>query len=423
MNVIITPNKLKGDCIIPPSKSLSHRAIIAASLAKGRSKISNVLYSKDILATIDAMSACGAKIEKYDNYLIIEGSGKVKRIKSEIDCNESGSTVRFMIPIALTCNEEVTFIGHNNLTKRPLDPFLKIFDEQNIKYEKGEDYLPLKVKDGIKGGIYNIRGDISSQFITGLLYALPLLKEDSIINITTELESKGYIDLTLDILKLFNIIIENVDYKKFIIKGNQEYKPLDYEIEGDFSQSAFFLVADCLGADINLKSMNMNSHQGDMKIIDDIKAFGFDVDYKNNILKAYENKNSHNAVIDFSQSPDLGPALTVLASLVKGKSEFINAQRLRIKECDRITCMKEEINKLGGNIEELDDGMIINGVDFLNGGTVDSHNDHRVVMALAMATLKMKGDLKILNAEAINKSFPHFFEMFESLGGIVRYEN
>lgn len=421
MDVIITPNKLSGSVVIPPSKSLSHRAIIAASLASGKSKISNVMYSNDIKATINAMRACGASIEEHEDYLIIEGS-KVKRMMDVIDANESGSTIRFMIPIALVASEEITFVGHNHLVKRPLDTFLEIFDKQGIKYERGEDYLPLKVNGGLKSGEFQVRGDISSQFITGLLYALPMLDGDSIIHISTEMESKGYIDLTIDILKLFGIEIENRNYQEFYIKGNQEFKPCDYTIEGDYSQSAFFLVANALGADIKLLAMEEKSHQGDKKILEDMASFGFESSFNNGEL-ILKNGNLHSATIDFSQSPDLGPALTVLASLAKGKSEFINAGRLRIKECDRITCMKEEIEKLGGNIKELPDGMIINGVNRFHGGVCDSHNDHRVVMSLAMATLMMDGDLVIENYEAINKSFPHFFKLFESLGGKVRYED
>ena len=420
MDVIITPNKLSGSVVIPPSKSLSHRAIIAASLAKGKSKISNVMYSNDIKATINAMRACGAKIEEYKDYLIIEGSDVIRK-ESIIDANESGSTIRFMIPIALVSNEEITFVGKNHLVKRPLDTFLEIFDKQGIKYERGEDYLPLKVNGGLKSGEFTVRGDISSQFITGLLYALPLLDGDSVIHISTEMESKGYIDLTIDILKMFGIEIENRNYQEYYIKGNQKYKSCDYTIEGDYSQSALFLVANALGADIKLLAMEEKSHQGDKKIINDMNDFGFSTKFINNEL-VIDKKNPHSAIIDFSQSPDLGPALTVLASLVPGKSEFINAGRLRIKECDRITCMKEEINKLGGNVEELPDGMIINGVNKLQGGVVDSHNDHRVAMSLAMATLKMDGELKILNASSVSKSFPNFWEVFENLGGKVRYE-
>ena len=420
MKIRITPNKLKGDVIIPPSKSLSHRAIIAAGLAEGKSIISNVMYSKDIKATIEAMRAIGAKITEYDNYLEIIGS-KVRRASNVIDANESGSTIRFMIPIALLVPNKITFTGKNNLCKRPLDSFFNIFDKQGIKYERKEDYLPLDVEGALAPGDYEIRGDISSQFITGLLYALPLLNGDSRIIVTTKMESKGYIDLTIDILKLYGIEIINENYEVFYIKGNQKYMPHDYMVEGDFSQAAFFLVADMLGADINLKAMNLNSHQGDMKILKDVEDFGGIIEYDNDILRVKANKIS-NAIIDFSQSPDLGPILTVLASLAKGTSKFINAGRLRIKECDRITCMKEELEKLGGEVDELPDGMIIYGVDKLHGGIVNSHNDHRVVMALAIATLRMDGDLVIENYEAITKSFPHFFEVFVSLGGKVKYE-
>ena len=421
MNVTIKPNKLSGTIQIPPSKSLSHRAIIAAALAEGESIISNVLYSKDILATIDAMRACGAEIKEYSDHLVIHGS-KVKRVKSIINANESGSTIRFMIPIALVSDEEIEFRGENHLVKRPLDTFLEIFDSQGIKYTKGEDYLPLKVYSGLKCGTFKVRGDISSQFITGLLYALPLLDGDSKIVITTNLESKGYIDLTLDMLKKFGIEIENKEYKEFIIKGNQSYKPYNYTIEGDFSQSAFFLVADALGADIKLSCMNMDSHQGDKKILLDMEDFGSNIIFENDVL-SLENKTLHGATIDFSQSPDLGPALTVLAALAEGESNFINAGRLRIKECDRITAMRIELEKMGAKIIEHKDGMTIYGVKELHGAVIDSHNDHRVAMAIAMASLKTKGDIKILNAGCVSKSFPNFFSVFESLGGIVSYED
>lgn len=421
MNVIIKPKKLSGDVIVPPSKSLSHRAIIAASLAEGKSIISNVLFSKDILATIDSMRACGATIIEHEDSLEITGS-KVKRVRDVIDANESGSTIRFMIPIALVCDEKITFTGKNNLVKRPLDTFFEIFDMQNISYSRGEDYLPLEVKGGLKPATFKIRGDISSQFITGLLYALPLLDGDSVIEITTNLESKGYVDLTLDILKKFGIRIENYDYKKFVVYGNQKFIPCDYTIEGDFSQSAFFLVANTLGADITLHAMNPESHQGDKKIIQDILDMGGKITFDKEKLKAYPAKTK-GCVIDFAQSPDLGPALSVLASVSSGATEFIHAARLRIKECDRISCMKEELEKLGAQIVENPEGMTIVGVEKLNGGVVDSHNDHRVAMALAMASLKMKEPLKILNAQCVTKSFPNFWEVFKSIGGNVSYED
>ncbi len=421
MNVIITPNKLEGNVIVPPSKSLSHRAIIAASLADGCSKISNIIYSEDIIATINAMEGLGAHIEKYDDYLIIKGS-KPKRISNIIDANESGSTIRFMIPIALVVDEVVEFRGKNNLVNRPLDVFTNIFDEFGIKYERGEKYLPMKVYSGLKPGVYKIRGDISSQFITGLLYALPLLNGDSKIIITTALESKGYIDLTMDVLKKFGIEIKTNDYTSFDIKGNQTYKAQDYTVEGDYSQAAFFAVANTLGANLNILCMNENSYQGDKKIIEDINSFEGGAYFKEGELKV-ESRETKGATIDFKNSPDLGPIETVLASLSKGHSTFTSIERLRIKECDRVKAMEEELKKMGARVFDNGDTMEIDGVDMLDGAMdLDSHNDHRIVMALAIASLKTRGKIRILNAGAIKKSFPHFFKVFESIGGIVSYE-
>lgn len=423
MNVTITPNKLKGDVVIPPSKSLSHRAIIAAALAQGKSVISNVIYSDDIKATIASMRACGASIEEYNDYLVINGS-KVKRTSNIINANESGSTIRFMIPIALVCDEPITFTGNNHLVKRPLEIYTELFDKYNIKYElETENYLPMKVYNGIKPGIYEVRGDVSSQFITGLLYALPMLNADSKIVITTKLESKGYIDLTMDILKKFGIIIETTDYTSFYIKGNQEFKPCDYTIEGDYSQVAFWAVAGTLGAKINMLNMNQESYQGDKKILDDIKDFGGECTFNGSILTA-KHVSPKACTIDFAQSPDLGPILTVLASVSEGITEFINVERLRIKECDRVTCMIDELKKMGAILEETKDTMTITGVKTLKGSLeLDSHNDHRIVMALAIASLVCESDIKIKNAGAIKKSYPHFFEAFASVGGKVVYED
>ena len=422
MNVVIRPKKLSGEIVIPPSKSLSHRAIIAASLANGKSVISNVLFSKDILATIEAMKACGAHIIKHDNSLTIYGS-KVKRTNGELNANESGSTIRFMIPIALVNKEKMVFKGENHLVNRPLDTYYEIFDKLGIKYKHPDNaYLPLETEGGLVSGNYEIRGDISSQFITGLLYALPLLEGDSKLIITTKLESKGYVDLTLDMLSKFGISIINNNYKEFIIKGNQEYKPYDYIVECDYSQSAFFLLAGALGSNVVLKAMNPNSFQGDKKILEDMKEFGLDIITFNDEIRCVNN-DLHGACIDFAQSPDLGPALSVLASLAKGNSEFINASRLRIKECDRITCMRVELEKMGAKITESEDGMQFIGVDKLHGAVIDSHNDHRVAMAIAIAATIASGETKILNAGCVAKSFPHFWECFKELGGDVSYED
>lgn len=418
MKILIRPKKLKGTINVVPSKSYSHRAIIAASLADGTSVIKNVMYSNDIIRTVECCRAFGALIEEHDDYLIINGVNKVFRKQDTINAGESGSTIRFMIPIMLVCDDKITFTGENHLNKRPLDTYYEIFEKQGIKYTHPHDsYMPLEVEGGLKSGVYEIRGDISSQFITGLLYALPLLDGDSIIKITTNLESKSYIDLTLDILKRYGIEIINNDYSEFVVKGNQKYTPCDYTIEGDFSQAAFFLVMGALGNDIELGCMNLNSLQGDRKIIEDIKALGGKIIVRDNNIKATA-ENLVGNVIDFSQSPDLGPVLSVLASLSSGCSSFVNAGRLRIKECDRITCVKEELNKLGAVVSESENEMYFTGVISLSGSNnLYTHNDHRIAMSLAVASTVCSKELIIDGAECVKKSYPHFWDDFKKLGG------
>lgn len=422
MNVKITPNILEGDVLIPPSKSLSHRAIIAASLAEGKSIIENVLLSNDIVATIEGMRSLGADIEIVDNNkLIIKGS-KVKRVNNIINCKESGSTVRFLIPISLLSDEEITFTGENHLVNRPLDLYTEIFDKQNIFYKKQDKELPLTIKGKLKADKFYIRGDVSSQFITGLLYTLPLLEDDSEIVITTNLESKGYIDLTLDILKLFNINIINNNYESFIIKGNQKFISNNYTIEGDYSQAAFWLVAGALNGNLKLHNLRKDTFQGDKEILDFLKIMNVDVRYDNNIVIPIKSKSIGNT-IDLSQSPDLGPIITVLASVSEGETRIINAERLRIKESDRIKAILTELNKMGANIIETKDGMIINGVKNLKGNvTLDSWNDHRIAMALTIASIKTEGSYIIKNASCVSKSYPHFFEDFKKVKGVVSCE-
>ena len=418
MKVLIRPKKLSGKIDVVPSKSYSHRAIIAASLADGVSVIKNVMFSNDIKRTIECCRAFGATITEYENYLVIKGTSNITRVSSVIDAGESGSTIRFMIPIMLVNEEPMEFRGQNHLNKRPLDSYFEIFDKLKIEYSHPSDaYMPLKTIGGLKPATYEIRGDVSSQFITGLLFALPLLNGDSIIKITTKLESKSYIDLTLDILSKFNVEVVNNNYEEFFIKGNQKYLPRDYTIEGDFSQAAFFLVMGALGNDISLGCMNLDSLQGDRKILEDIVSLGGEIISEENTIKAVPKKMVGN-VIDFSNSPDLGPVLSVLASLCEGDTSFINAKRLRIKECDRITCVKEELLKLGAIVSEAEEEMYFTGVSTLHGSLeLSSHNDHRIAMALAVASTVASSSLMIDGAESVKKSYPHFWDDFRKLGG------
>lgn len=417
-SVKITPGKLKGEVKIPPSKSMAHRAVICASLSNGKSKITNIEYSDDIIATINAMRALGSEIEIFDDHLEIDGSRVFSKNVGEIDCNESGSTLRFMVPLAIAKEAEIRFIGKGNLGKRPLTTYYEIFDRQGIEYSYKEGELDLKVKGSIKGEEFKIRGDISSQFISGLLFTLPLIKEDSKIIITTNLESKGYIDLTLSMLNYYGISVVNNNYKEFIIKGNQKYTPKDYKVEGDFSQSAFFLVADALGSDVLVKDLNMDSLQGDKEVIEIIERMGCKILYKEEGIKV-KAKDLTPTIIDAAQCPDIIPVLTVLASLTTGITKVINAERLRIKECDRLKAITRELNKLGASVTELENSLLIEGVESLTGGTVSSWDDHRIAMSLAIAATCAKDEVIIENPSCVKKSYPSFWRDYKLLGGKV----
>lgn len=421
-NYKVYPGKLKGDIKIPPSKSMAHRAVICASLGDGISKISNIDFSDDIIATINAMRALGAIIEEKEEYLEIKGMN-YEGIKANrdydrvVDCNESGSTLRFLVPIALAFEGVTRFVGRGNLGKRPLTTYYEIFDRQGIEYSFKEDELDLIVTGTIKPDEFRVKGNISSQFISGLFFTLPLLDGDSKVIITTELESKGYLDLTLSALRDFGIEIINNDYKEFIIKGNQSYLSRDYRVEGDYSQGAFFLCADALGSNINILDLKEDSLQGDKEVLDILSRMGTEFTINNDSIvgKVEELKST---VIDASQCPDIIPVVSLVCAMTKGTTEIINAGRLRIKECDRLNAVAVELNKLGANIEEKDDSLVIKGVGELKGGVeVWSHKDHRIAMTLAIAATICKEPIIIKDYECVSKSYPHFFEDYKKLGG------
>ena len=426
MKIKIRPGKLNGTIEIPPSKSYSHRAVIAAALAENgkKSKIDNLKFSVDITTTTDIMENWGAEIERFESALeIIGNGGKVAPRDKYVQCNESGSTIRFLIPVGITRENELIFDGKGKLVDRPLDSYYKIFKEQGLKYETTGGKLPLTVNGKLKPGNYEIDGNISSQFITGLLYALPLLDGDSKLTINKNLESKGYVDLTLEILKLAGIEIVNNDYKSFDIRGNQTYKPFNYTIEGDYSQVAFWIVAGIISAnrdnEVKCLHVNKNSLQGDREIIEIVTRMGANLEIFDDyvIVKPSKTKGT---VIDISQCPDIGPILTVLAALSEGETRIINGERLRIKESDRITSIKTELNKLGANVAEEGDSLIIQGVQGFTGGvTVSAWNDHRIAMSLAVASSRCEKEIILEEAESVRKSYPHFWDDFVKMGGEI----
>lgn len=416
------PTKLQGKVSVPPSKSLAHRAIIAAGLSKGISRIENIEYSQDIKATIKAMEALGTIIEQHEDYLIVNGNYTFSKNNTmpgvEIDCEESGSTLRFMVPISIVNENKVRFIGRGNLGKRPLNTFYEIFERQNIGYLYRENILDLNIVGTLKPDLYRIPGNISSQFITGLLFALPLLSGDSIIEMTSPLESKGYIDLTMQVLKLYGIEVINHEYKQFIIRGRQEYKATDYRVEADFSQAAFYLVAGALGNDVTLLDLNLESLQGDKATLDFLQAMNCTLEKNDDGIKVISH-GLKSTIVDASQCPDVIPVVSLALALSQGSSQVINAKRLRIKECDRLSATVKELNTLGAKVIEHEDSMEFTGVNGLTGGHVSSHNDHRMAMMLAIASTICKQPVVIDNKECVKKSYPSFWDDFEMLGGKI----
>lgn len=418
----IYPRKLKGSISLPPSKSLAHRAIIAACLAKGKSRIMNIAYSKDIVATIEAMEALGAKIKRYDDYLDIDGTSTYTLHDPVINCFESGSTLRFMIPIALVKENKLKFLGEGKLGDRPLDSYYAIFDQIGIKYQKHPGLLDLDISGKMKAAEFTLPGHISSQFITGLLFALPLLKEESRIIISSPLQSKAYIDLTLKVLADYGIRIINSDYQEFIIPGNQAYQARDYQVEADFSQAAFFLVAGALGNDVKIKGLNLNSLQGDRDIITYLEAMGASL-VKEEDLYQMRADQLRGTIIDGSQAPDVMPVLSLAMALAKGHSDIVNAQRLRIKECDRLRETRRQLNILGAQVEEGADSLHIDGVNHLTGGICSCANDHRMAMMLAIGASRCQQPVIIDNKECVRKSYPNFWEDYCKLGGEINEFN
>ena len=415
-NVALLPTHLRGEVTIPPSKSILHRALICASLAKGSSTIRHVVFSEDIRATMECMKQFGASFEVHDDAITVHGVESVPQ-KASFSCQESGSTLRFLIPIASAFGIDAFFTGKNRLVTRPLDLYESALSSHGVTVQYAGQ-LPFAVKGQLCSGVYQIKGNVSSQFITGLLFALPLLPEESIIEVLPPFESKSYVKITLQELKQFGIEVF-AEGDRYRIPGGQQYKPCDFSVESDFSQAAFFLVADALGAAVTLRQFDLRSIQGDRAVLDVLQKAGCRIICREGSLTckpaqltAFE--------IDGSDIPDLVPILCVLACFCKGTSRIKQVKRLRIKESDRIASTMELIQKMGGYIhyDEENDCLTVEGEKQLHGAEIQSYNDHRIAMCAAVAAAVAEGVTTIKNAACVKKSYPVFFHDYRNLGGI-----
>ncbi|MGN1202300.1 MAG: 3-phosphoshikimate 1-carboxyvinyltransferase, partial [Eubacterium sp.] len=325
-----------------------------------------------------------------------------------------GSTLRFMIPVAASLGKEVTFVGQGRLPQRPIGEYLELLPMHNVRV-KSNGGLPLTISGQLKNGSYEIAGDVSSQYVTGLLLALANLEGDSAVILTTPLQSKPYVDMTVKVMGDFGVEIKETDFG-YLVHGGQKFKKIDYTVEGDWSQAAFFLVAGAIGGDVTVSGLDMNTSQGDKGILDVLNSFGARLEINNSSVRCIKSSLKGTAV-DATDIPDLVPIIAVLAAFSKGRTEIKGAQRLRYKESDRIQSVVQNLKLIGADVTETADGMVINGGKRLHGAELSGYNDHRIVMAFSVAALFLNGETVIDDADSINKSYPAFFDDYNRIGG------
>ncbi len=418
MRARLFPSVLSGRVEAPPSKSMAHRALICAGLAAGESTLTGILPSADMAATIRGLGAMGASARLEGDTAHVTGcGGRIAPPAGAVDCGESGSTLRFLLPILALSGAPSRLVGHGRLPLRPLGPYGDLFKAQGLPFL--QDAEGVSFQGPLQSGLYELPGDVSSQFLSGLLFALPLLEGDSEIRIRPPFESRSYVDLTLDALASFGVAAEFAGDLRLTIPGGQAYRPHPaYQVEGDASQAAFFMLAGAVLGGVSVGGLRPDSKQGDMAMaailtrcgVATARIFGVYMPLKSQ-LRALE--------IDLADCPDLGPVLMALGCFCQGQTVIYNAGRLRIKESDRIAAMEQELGKLGGRLHSEPDTVYIEGAALHPGPALSSHGDHRIAMALATAALCAGIPAEIEGAEAVNKSYPGFWTDLQSLGAKV----
>lgn len=415
MNVRINPAKLSGEITAPSSKSYAHRLMIAAFLG-GNGNVENVTFSKDAYATLNVLKALGAGVTVSENAVTISAvnedfCGETNGGYAVANAIESGSTLRFLLPVAAALGKKVEFTGEEGLLKRPYKQLTDCLNERGAKIDG------LKVGGKLTSGKFKITASVSSQFISGLLFALPLLDGDSEIILDGDAVSKSYVDITIDVLKLYGIEVKPT-ISGYFVKGNQKYiSGKTVKVEGDWSGAAFYLSQAAINGEITVKGLNAESVQGDRKILSVLKSFGADVTVNSGGVTVKSDKLS-GTTVDLEDIPDLGQIISVVAAYAKGETVLKSVNRLKIKESDRLSAITDMLSVAGIKYKVLNDELIIYG-GAPKGGTFSGGNDHRTVMSAAILAANAKGDSEIIGAEAISKSYPDFFKDYEILGGKV----
>ena len=422
MDVVVKRARaVAGRIAAPPSKSMVHRAVLCAALAKGTSHLHHLAFSKDISATLGAAARLCARVTTGENDAVVEGLGRFLPVDAPVDCCESGSTLRFLIPLASLTGQEVTFTGRGRLMERPQSVYKTLYQQQGLRFEQGADRLT--VEGALTPGEYELAGNVSSQFISGLLFALPLLDGDSTLHLIPPVESRSYIDMTRAVQAAFGVTSRWLDGNTLALPGRQHYHPCDHAVEGDYSQAAFPAVLGAVCGGVTVTGLSPDTLQGDAVILDILHRCGAQFTREGDTV-TFAKAPLHGVDIDLADCPDLGPVLMVLGLLCEGTTVIRNAERLRLKESDRIAAMEAELRACGGVLESEGGTITVHGcAEHLHApeGILHGHNDHRVVMSLAVLSAAAGLPLTVDDAEAIQKSWPNFFAAIRPLGVEVEY--
>ena len=420
MEMTFSPALLAGVAEAPASKSEAHRLMICAGLTAGETTLTGYMDSADMAATRRCLRALGASTERGEDWLTLRGRARKPAKLPVLDCGESGSTLRFFVPIALAVAGGGVFRMHGRLGQRPMDVYRDLFVPRGVRWRMGvgcDGAAELTVQGMLEAGNYVLPGNVSSQFVSGLLFALPLLKEDSTLQVQPPVESAGYIRMTVEAIAKSGVTMDEVAPFKWRIPGNQVYEAHDGRLSGDYSQAAVLLCASAMGHDVKVTGLAAETTQGDRAVLKHLAALGAQVTETADGVRVTA-EALHGATLDMADCPDIAPILALVCQLAEGESRLTGCGRLRIKECDRLAATVEILNLLGGNAKAEGNDIVIHGVKQLRGGvTLPDYSDHRMVMLAAVAAAKAAAPVTVRGTEALNKSWPEFVSVYRQLGG------